>query len=144
MSIETGRVTPLACPLGDCEDPSWNGEIGEFCVKHKAQMEAKYGGVVEPAIERKVSRIRTPPPTVEYTPEPDYVFPTDPAPTPEPLREVASQRATSRKRHPAAQPEPERDTLEYLSDCLEGRCGALRTMLAPKLLQMVRNVLESL
>lgn len=143
MSIETGRVTPLACPLGDCEDPSWNSEIGEFCVKHKAQMEAKYGGIREPALEAKVSRIRTPPPTKEYEPEPDYVFPTDPAPAPEPLREVASQRATSRKRHPAAQPAPD-DTLAYLSDALEGRLGAIKAAQAQVLVQLAADALRAL
>jgi hypothetical protein len=147
VAIEANSKGLDECVYIDCHYPPKNGIRGEHCVGHAKALENAFKGVEEPALEARLKRVRTPPPSVEYEPDPDYVFPQDPAPQPEPsVRGVAGGRgATSRQWHPAVQIAPQSDdTLEYLSDALEGHLGAIKAAQAQVLVQLAADALRAL
>lgn len=128
--------TARACVLVDCERPTWNGAAGEMCKGHKAYWEEKAShSVKEPELERKLEHVRTPPPSVEYEPEPDYVAH---------RQSLEAAQRVSRTR-PRITPEPEGDdTLEYLSDALEGSYGVTKAAQAEILVRLAADALRAL
>jgi hypothetical protein len=42
---------PIACPLEDCAEPPWNGQIGEYCKGHKAWFDRQNGTGSTPIIQ---------------------------------------------------------------------------------------------
>ena len=117
------------CVLIDCGRAPEDGVVGNPCTPHKRQIEAMTAGVQEPALERKLTSLPTPPPSVVYEPDPDYRPPAD-----QPASGYRQQQATTA---------PEAD-LAYLSDALEGRLGAIKAAQASVLLQLVCGALRTL
>ena len=151
------------CALINCRRPPKGGTRGELCEGHDRQMQAKYAGIVEPELERKLAAVRTPPPSVDYEPDPDYVAPVEwtvhsseqpqaggsdrpRSPTAPRLRQpdwLKTAGEIARTATPVGADEPE-DALVYLSDALEGRLGAIKAAQAQVLVQLTANALRAL